>query len=459
MLFQATAECVWLLTRLNNIHVIPDLNRFIVQCYMLLLLQFSDTFEEVVDSQKVQTVESAARQTAMVVGETDVDTGLPYFANQKEPDMEKLVESLKTDLYEKEKIEKSGNESDVSSSASSETEGEFNIEPLPSTAPKVEGDEPMVDRRSSIERKRKRTDSLSSSSMSDVEDNIEETTEENRGTENEPQKPKSSLHDASRHEPRSGHVHFRKEDLPSSSSSSCSSTEDENNQIESTEIKSPTVTTPKIDRMEEFQFMEKPSTEHRGEKVSENDEQVDSDVPVKVYRPSLVAQDTIEEGLKMLPDNVEETGNEAYPIADSDVEKQIVQAPAPPKEGDPSSSSSSSNEDDADKPARTQDFREGSIERTERYEDVPPKEQTQAPSPSQDNTEQPQEMSASPTGKDSGDGVQFTNTVKRLKRMSSSQQQEGKGKWNYIYMEFKQYLTTEGSLDIVRGSDACIGHE
>lgn len=459
MLLQATAECVWLLTRLNNFHVIPDLNRFIVQCYMLLLLQFSDTVEEVVDSQKVQTVESATGQTPIVVGETDVDTGLPYFANQKEPDMEKLVESLKTDLYEKEKIEKSGNESDISSSASSETEGEFNIDPLPSTAPNVEGNEPNIDRRSSIERKRKRTDSLSSSSMSDVEDNIEENTDENRGTENEPPKPKSSLHDASRLEPKSGHVHFREEDLPSSSSSSSSSTEDESNQVESTEVKSPTVTTPKIDRMEEFQFMEKPSTEHKGEKACENDEKVDSDVPVKVYRPSLVAQDTIEEGLKMLPDNVEETGNEAHTIADSDVEKQIVQAPAPPKERDSSSSSSSSDDDDTDKPARTQDFREGSIERTERYEEVPPKEQTRAPSPSQDSTEQSQEMSASPIGKDSGDGVQFANTVKRLKRMSSLQQQEGKGKWNYMYMEFKQYLNTEGSLDIVRDSDACFRHE
>ena len=391
---------------------------------MLLLLQFSEKHEEVIDSQMVQTSESAARQTTMDVGETDVDTGLPYVADQKEPDMGKLVESLRTDLYEKEKTEKSGNESDVSSIASSDTEGEFNIEPLPSTAPETVSKDPVADRRSSVERKRKRTDSLSSSSLSDVEDNGEESVEENTKVEKEPVKPKSSLHDGSRHEPKTGHVHFRKEDLPSSSSSSSSSssTEDESNQID-TEAKSPDPATPKIDRMEEFHFAEKPGIERKEEKGSEDK----GDIPVKVYKPSLTAQDTIEEGLKMLPDNIEGT-EDVKPIADSDVEKQIVKAPAPPKEKESSSSSSSSDEDGEDKrPA--EDFREGSVERIERYEEVPPKEQTHARSPTE-NQEPVQDQELLSAGGDTGDGPQFTKTAKRLKRMSSLQQQEGKIKRN-----------------------------
>ncbi|XP_078319308.1 uncharacterized protein LOC111122316 isoform X13 [Crassostrea virginica] len=378
----------------------------------------TEKHEEVIDSQMVQTSESAARQTTMDVGETDVDTGLPYVADQKEPDMGKLVESLRTDLYEKEKTEKSGNESDVSSIASSDTEGEFNIEPLPSTAPETVSKDPVADRRSSVERKRKRTDSLSSSSLSDVEDNGEESVEENTKVEKEPVKPKSSLHDGSRHEPKTGHVHFRKEDLPSSSSSSSSSssTEDESNQID-TEAKSPDPATPKIDRMEEFHFAEKPGIERKEEKGSEDK----GDIPVKVYKPSLTAQDTIEEGLKMLPDNIEGT-EDVKPIADSDVEKQIVKAPAPPKEKESSSSSSSSDEDGEDKrPA--EDFREGSVERIERYEEVPPKEQTHARSPTE-NQEPVQDQELLSAGGDTGDGPQFTKTAKRLKRMSSLQQQE-----------------------------------
>nr|XP_022319721.1 ankyrin-2-like isoform X18 [Crassostrea virginica] len=378
----------------------------------------TEKHEEVIDSQMVQTSESAARQTTMDVGETDVDTGLPYVADQKEPDMGKLVESLRTDLYEKEKTEKSGNESDVSSIASSDTEGEFNIEPLPSTAPETVSKDPVADRRSSVERKRKRTDSLSSSSLSDVEDNGEESVEENTKVEKEPVKPKSSLHDGSRHEPKTGHVHFRKEDLPSSSSSSSSSssTEDESNQID-TEAKSPDLATPKIDRMEEFHFAEKPGIERKEEKGSEDK----GDIPVKVYKPSLTAQDTIEEGLKMLPDNIEGT-EDVKPIADSDVEKQIVKAPAPPKEKESSSSSSSSDEDGEDKrPA--EDFREGSVERIERYEEVPPKEQTHARSPTE-NQEPVQDQELLSAGGDTGDGPQFTKTAKRLKRMSSLQQQE-----------------------------------
>ncbi|XP_061181777.1 ankyrin-2-like [Saccostrea echinata] len=413
--------------------------------------------EEVLDSQKVQTTESAARQTTMQITESDVDTGLPSVSVQKEPDMEKLVESLKTDLYEKEKIEKSGNESDVSSIVSSDTEGEFNIEPLPSAAPGAESNRPVIGRQISDERKRKRTDSLSSSSLSDVEDNVEESMEELPDVEKEPVKPKSSLQDASSRQPKTSHVHFKEEDLRSSSSSSSSSSiEDENQQTpskrtdsESSDVKSPAPTTPKIDRMEEFQFVERPGTELKdGISTSHDDKQEkgEGDVPVKVYKPSLTAQDTIEEGLKMLPDDVKDTGEEPKPIADSDVEKQIVQAPAPPKEEGESSSSSSSDEDEKrpkeviregsfeeptedigkskiEKPMA--DFREGSVERTERYEEVPPKEQTQVrPQEEKRMSQPPSEESTSQPERDSGDGVPFTDTAKRLKRMSSLQQQE-----------------------------------
>ncbi|XP_056019544.1 uncharacterized protein LOC125671322 isoform X7 [Ostrea edulis] len=432
----------------------------------------TETVREVVASQEVQTTESAARQTTVQVGESDVDTGFPFISDQKEPDMEKLVESLKTDLYEKERTEKSGNESDVSSSATSDTEGEFNIDPLPSTAPSSESNKPVVGRQISGERKRKRTDSLSSSSLSDVEDNVDGSMEEK-----EPVVHKSSLHDASGHEPKTSHVHF-KEDLSSSSSSS--STEDETKQMpsiktesESNNVQSPAPSTPKIDRMEEFQFIEKPTTELKGEKGAPQDDEDSSYVPVKVYKPVLTAQETIEEGLKMLPD-VKDGGKEIQPMADSEVEEQIVQAPAPPKEQD-SSSSSSSDEDDEKK--RQESFREGSIERTERYEEVPPKEQTQIRPHAEGSKDDPQvqphaegskddpqvqphaegskddpqvqphsegskddpqvqphaegskddpqgELSASPEVTDSVDAVPFTKTVKRLQRMSSQQQQE-----------------------------------
>ncbi|XP_062581021.1 ankyrin-2-like isoform X7 [Saccostrea cucullata] len=414
--------------------------------------------EEVLDSQKVQTTESAAKQTTMQIMESDVDTGLPSVSDQKEPDMERLVESLKTDLYEKEKTEKSGNESDVSSIVSSDTEGEFNIAPLPSAAPDAGSNRPVVGRQTSDERKRKRTDSLSSSSLSDVEDNLESMEEL---PEKEPVKPKSSLQDAGSRQPKTSHVHFKEEELPSSSSSSSSSSNEDESQetpskraeSESSDVKSPGPTTPKTDRMEEFQFVEKPGTEFKDGKSVAHDKQEKGggDVPVKVYKPSLTAQDTIEEGLKMLPDDVKKTGEEPKPIADSDVEKQIVQAPAPPKEEGKetsSSSSSSSSSDDEEKKqkeairegsfkepstdtreSKTEkplaDFREGSIERTERYEEVPPKEQTQVrPQEEKRKSQSPLEETASSPEKDSGDGVPFTDTAKRLKRMSSLQQQE-----------------------------------
>lgn len=59
--------------------------------------------------------------------------------------MEKLVESLKIDFYEKEKIEKSGNEFDVLFSVSLEIEGEFNIDFLSLIVFNVEGNEFNID--------------------------------------------------------------------------------------------------------------------------------------------------------------------------------------------------------------------------------------------------------------------------------------------------------------------------
>lgn len=59
--------------------------------------------------------------------------------------MEKLMESLKIDFYEKEKIEKSGNEFDVLFSVSLEIEGEFNIDFLLLIVFNVEGNEFNID--------------------------------------------------------------------------------------------------------------------------------------------------------------------------------------------------------------------------------------------------------------------------------------------------------------------------